>query len=823
MSRLRDHLTDQLTRKVQAYGIVIWDDALGEYREVAASVAPDGVRFEAFSGSWFELRRRIEDTVGEEQPPRLIVYGPGAPADDPLEEARAAGSVFSRQLSTLVRQAMAGHLTDGRISEVASKARTLTEAEAAIASDEGADVRLITLLGYRDIVRMLVAVLSAEKDAQIEAANAWPSIAQLCAQGVGASIDGSGDSLRDALFRHLLLCDIAGAIAGDLPKALATAWQRPSAAQRERSVEVLDRLRSSPEGVSIYRKLADHADESLSIADTLQWRPGLASVIGTAAAERVMFSHAARCLSSGDFHSARAIAELRLAVSIWAGDPGTNWGPRWRAVRSIARLRSEIGRTPVPEHPAGIISWYVDAGWQVDRAHRRLELARTELGAFGELEEELTAARTEYDNWLDYLLRIFTSSLQSALLDVTSLDRQGEIHNRYVGDRAHTAYVWVDALRFELGIELAEALQAVANNVVVHAAVAAAPTITPVGMANLLPDASTNLRVGLEGDRITVWIGNAEVKDVAARRNILRARHGTIADLDLNDAAQKGEKALSTAIGDAVLVLLRSQEVDAAGESGMLSVAWSHFETVTNLLASVIARLAQAGVERVVISADHGFIALGQDLGPHRVVDAPAGATGTVKRRVFVGRGGVPNPATIRIPLADCGVASDLDIVVPKGLAVFRAGGGRQFFHGGLSPQELVVPVIVLSLAKSVQPQKLAVQVQVAGERITTGVFAATLTFSGNLFTDQLTVRVVAAESSGPPVARVVSGDGYDPDRGTITVSTEHPSVLTFQVITNLTTGKRVDLQVLDAKTGVRLAVATVEVSAPIVVEDALD
>ena len=151
-----------------------------------------------------------------------------------------------------------------------------------------------------------------------------------------------------------------------------------------------------------------------------------------------------------------------------------------------------------------------------------------------------------------------------------------------------------------------------------------------------------------------------------------------------------------------------------------------------------------------------------------------------MKRRVFVGRGGIANPATVRLPLAACGVTSDLDIVVPRGLAVFRAGGGRQFFHGGLSPQELVVPVIVADLAKTPEPQKLDVRVQVAGDRITTGVFAATLTFSGTLFPDRLTVRVVAAEPAGKPVARVVSGDGFDPNSGTITVPQGQASVLTF-------------------------------------------
>jgi len=823
---LREHLAEQLAKKVQAHGFVVWEDDEGEYREVAASVIPNGVRFEAFEGSWYELRYRIEDAFAGEQPPPLVVYGPSPPPDDPLAEARAAGAEFTRKLATLVRQAMAGQLTEGRINDIARRAATLREAEAAIAGGGDADVRLISLFETSDTVRMLTTTVRGDSSLLIDAAGAWPAIVQLCQESVGALVGGTGDALRDELFRHLLLCEVANAISGDLPEAVISAWHRPSTAQQARAVEVLARLRSSREGDAIYRSLADRADDALALGQSLVWRPGLETVIGTEATEAIVFGHAARSLEADAFEAAEALAECRLAVSPWAADPGTGWGPQWRAVAAIAQLRTEIDRTPAPASAAGHLAWYVEKGWQVDRAHRRLELARTELGVFGDLEEGLTAARSAYDDWLDTLLTQFTSALAEGALDVGDLVRQGEIHDRFVAasEATRIAYVWVDALRYELGVELRDALRAVAEEEpTLHAAVAAAPTITPVGMANLLPDAASALRVGLDGDRITVMVGGTEVKDLQGRRDLLRARHGSIADLDLNDASQKGEKALTRAIGDAALVLLRSQEVDAAGESGLLSVAWSHFETVTNLLASVIARLAQAGVERVVISADHGFIALGQDIGSQRVVDPPAGATGTVKRRVFVGRGGIPNPATVRVPLAACGVTSDLDVVVPRGLAVFRAGGGRQFFHGGLSPQELVVPVIVVELAKAPEPQKLAVGVQVAGDRITTGVFAATLSFSGNLFTDQLTVRVVAAESAGQPVARVVSGDGYDADSGTITVSTEYPSVLTFQVTSNLATGSDVELQVLDARTGRKLAASTVAVSAPVVVEDSLD
>jgi hypothetical protein len=824
VSHLREHLAEEIARKVQAHGVVVWDDPQAEYSEVAALVAPDDARFEAFTGSWFDLRKRVEDAIAGEEPPRLLIYGPGSPSDDPMAEVRAAGTVFTRRLGTLVRQALRGELTDARIDEIAGQARTITEAEAAIAGNGEADVRLITVLGQRDVARMLIEILAGRKDAEIGAQGMWPAIAEMCHQSTGAVVQGAGDAVRDGLFRHLLLCDIAAACSGHLDDDLATAWHHPTRAQQDTAVDVLERLRSAADGGATYRALAERADQAMSLERVLTWHAGLDHATGTQAADTVVFRHAISLLQDGGLEDAQSVAEQRLARSIWAADPATGWGARWRAVTAIARLRAEIARTPVPDDGAGMLTWYTTVGYRVDNAHRKLELARTELGVFGDLEQSLTEARTAYDSWLDGLLNRFTSALETGALDPGNMLRQGEVHDKFVGPAGpRTAYVWVDALRYELGVDLAEALRTVAADVALHPAVAAAPTITPVGMAALLPGASSLLKVGLAGEKITVWIGGNEVKDVAGRRSLLRAAHGSVADFDLNDAAQKGERALRRAVGDAALVLVRSQEVDAAGESGMLSAAWSHFETVTNLLASVIARLAQSGIEHVVISADHGFIALGQDIGAPRIVDPPAGAHGTTKRRVFVGRGGIPAASTVRIPLAACGVTSDLDLVVPRGLAVFRSGGGRQFFHGGLSPQELIVPVIVLTLAKTPAPQKLSVGIQVAGGRITTGVFAATLEFSGDMFTSDVTVRVVAAGSEGAPVARIVSGDGYDPGHGTVSVANDRGSVLTFQVTANLPAGGELELQVLDARTGVKLGISTVPVASPVVVEDALD
>lgn len=256
----------------------------------------------------------------------------------------------------------------------------------------------------------------------------------------------------------------------------------------------------------------------------------------------------------------------------------------------------------------------------------------------------------------------------------------------------------------------------------------------------------------------------------------------------------------------------------------MLNAAWSQFSAVLEMLRNLVARLGQAGVRRIVITADHGFVTLSRALGPDRAIDPPAGGTGDLHRRGWVGKGASTTPSTLRVPLASTGVPSDLDLIVPRGLAVFRAGGAKQFFHGGLSPQELLIPVIVIDTEPARAPRELRVDVAVAGERITTGAFAASIGFTGDLFTTEITVRVAARGPVGSRgVARVVSGDGFDPTTGAITLRAGEPApVLTFQVTTNLERGTALDIEVFDARTGVRLGGTEATVAATIVVEDDL-
>src|SRR5205823_3799704 len=131
------------------------------------------------------------------------------------------------------------------------------------------------------------------------------------------------------------------------------------------------------------------------------------------------------------------------------------------------------------------------------------------------------------------------------------------------------------------------------------------------------------------------------------------------------------------------------------------------------------------------------FLILSRPVGPARMIDPPGGR-GELHRRGWIGKGGTTPASAIRVPLAELGIGGDLDVIVPRGLAIFSAGGARRFFHGGLSPQELLIPVIQVRTRVVGPGTKPKLKVQIVGRKVTTGVFSATFAFEPDLFSEAI-------------------------------------------------------------------------------------
>ena len=823
MSRLREYLQNLLTRKVETYGLVVWDDPHLEYEAVARELCPPDTRFERWEGSWYRLRRTIEPLISGLKPPRLIVYLPVETPpreEDPLAEAREAGTVFKLRLATLIKEALGKVLTAGRIEELTA-AKTFQEAEAALSAGEGTGTRLPVVLGTTDPLQLCLRILADPTDGLISAEGLWEEARRVLAHAFGGSPSGEGDLLRYRVFRHLVSLELEHAL-GSLPPELAQLRGKASREQRARASELLRVWRRDIDRLPSYRELALRLEQDFDLLQHLHWADRLAELDTIPAIEHLALKEALRLLELGDAARAAELGRKRLR-SIWVRgsvEEAATWGPRWRAVTSVAELLLALAETGVPRtvDVDGFLRWYAKNGWRVDQLHRHMEMALTELAVLGDLDTAVARARGDYERWLEELLDRFTTAIEREGLD-TRLTRQWSVHKeRLAKSDAITAYILVDALRYELGKELDQGLQKMNVSVELVPAVASVPTVTSVGMASLLPGAEFGIRLDLSGSKLAVTVNGVPVRNVADRVALLRRSHGELVELSLSEVLEFGEKELRERIGSSQVVLVRSQEIDDAFESDH-AAAWRYVREIRTLIERAIARLTAAGVGRFVLAADHGFLILSRQLDQSRVVDSPGGE-GHLRRRFWLGRGGTAPPSTIRLPLAQVGMGGELDLIVPRGLAIFGAAGARRFLHGGLSPQELLVPVIEAH-ARGAQPPAVAgVQVRIAGDRIATGVFSASLSLQPGLFTSELRVRLVARNRAGAEVARAVGGD-IEEVTGTFVLSADpQPAIVTFRVTSPLRKGDRVTLTVYDANDDRVLATAAAQVVTDVGVDD---
>ena len=115
---------------------------------------------------------------------------------------------------------------------------------------------------------------------------------------------------------------------------------------------------------------------------------------------------------------------------------------------------------------------------------------------------------------------------------------QTRIYSEVVAERPKpVAYFLVDAMRFEMGVELAERLPKTAEVSVRHA-IGALPSITPIGMAALQPGASASFSVVEQGGKL----GRAHRRRVSSRpRGSEEVRGGARAEAGRRRARRAAE------------------------------------------------------------------------------------------------------------------------------------------------------------------------------------------------------------------------------------------------------------------------------------------
>lgn len=359
--------------------------------------------------------------------------------------------------------------------------------------------------------------------------------------------------------------------------------------------------------------------------------------------------------------------------------------------------------------PKQIWKLYTDTAWQMDSWYRHF------CRAFGQslkngsprledgLKQMAEYAEGLYQNW--YLPEIngcWTNAAAddlAALGYVSEIGRQRDFYARYIRPmekKTPRAFVIIsDALRYEVARELCEQLnRSTRGTARLEAVQATFPAITKFGMASLLPGVKLSVN-----DRMEVLVDGRPTRSTADRQKVLQEANPNSVAVQYSavlDMKRSERRALAS--GRDVIYIYHNT-IDAIGdkaptEKKVFDACADTVQELADLLRIVVSDMQGTDI---FITADHGFLYTARPLAEADRISRKvfSGAVHEVGRRYALTE---PNAAAdcllpVRIGAQIGGVP--LGGFTPReSVRIKIPGGGENYVHGGVSLQEMVVPVI---------------------------------------------------------------------------------------------------------------------------------
>lgn len=732
-------VSEVLERDVRAFvrknGVAVWLDADGHYTEFVqglkqqreAGSLPYSVY--SFRQSHLALMLELEQVASGTERPPLLLHLPGFNEESvrttPLFELYAAGARYRKALDTLVSEAAAQKVKPDEIARFTEQpGLSLALADEwlqskAIVQEGGiaADLQRTTPTAFlEDLLSKgpIAAQLTADNVSAVwERAAVWlglPESWRKTALSAGAAdvaftVAGwcLGVEYVDDLRREPVNPHLTGVRA--LPKAVIEQGRRVASHLREHQPK-------------FYRHVAEDVEVVLADEVEVANPRDLGSVDTFRFEEDKILDGALEALGAADWALAlewsKARVENTAAVSFWLREDAERlmvwqlvYGAAWLG-QQLARAGTSLWGNKKDRSLESAVERYVELGAAVDQAHRQLEQKRValltaSLPKFERLRVRLDQMREAWRAWADAWAREFNAVCRQEGFLPTSTLRQCTLFDEVVRPMTQepggTAFFVVDAFRFEMAAELFSKLDgAAATTCQLKARLAELPTVTEVGM-NVLAPVQQNGRLypafSKEQDKITGFATAAEfrVHDGETRKRAMHDRVGgnRCPGLTLDEVLERDSKSLKNTVAQASLVVVHSDEIDKAGEKG---VGPAVFDVVMQKLRSAWGLLRDAGVRRFVFAADHGFLLLD---GAAREVQAHGRKIDPDRRHVF-SSAALDHTGEVRVAFSALGYENAPGYVMfPETTAIFDQGRkGTNFFHGGNSLQERVIPVLTV-------------------------------------------------------------------------------------------------------------------------------
>lgn len=563
---------------------------------------------------------------------------------------------------------------------------------------------LLKVESARDILFTLLVPSDKQTEA-MKTSDAWISeVKALLAGTLGLSLKTKSKNwspVADELWRFLLYSEFVFDLpAGKLPGSLADV---PCAAPEAKPLveDLCDRLRDSSANQPLYIDRAEAIEKEMGLPAACAGIDDLGIRDTFPFEERSFFAQAVDALKRDNVDKLRSLL-TRHSESVWVGR-GENQA-QWQLLQAAVSLveACEDADRQLNEHShsqENLIDFYTAHLREVDRLQREFEQAERDLLIKQDgVEDVVPYARSAYRKLVDKVQAIFVRHLETSGWPPANRLANADVFDKLIAPKLQesghrVAVLLIDALRYELGVELEKQL-ADDGRVEMQAAFAQLPSVTPVGMASLLPGAGSDLRLVQKDDQMAVALGEQLLPQVPQRMDVLRNRYGQrFAEMPLADFV-RNKVGLQKSVE---LLVLRSNTIDSHMESTP-EIALGFIHESLKSIRVAIHKLRGLGFQDAIIVTDHGFY-LNTSIEAGDVCIKPQGNWLCVHERMLLGDG-VADAANFVISANNLGVRGDFSqLAGPRAMVPYRAG--EWYFHGGASLQEAVVPVITVRLQKA--------------------------------------------------------------------------------------------------------------------------
>lgn len=285
---------------------------------------------------------------------------------------------------------------------------------------------------------------------------------------------------------------------------------------------------------------------------------------------------------------------------------------------------------------------------------------------------------------------------------ILEINQQEQFYRSRVASCDSRVYVIIsDALRYEVAASLAEQLRReTQSQITLDSVQGIFPTITKFGMAALLPHKKLNV-VKKQNGGVTVLADGCST-EMPNRDKVLKGAHNASVALQYKNIIKMKRAERQSLVKGMDIVYIYHDKIDEASHTAD-NLVFPACDDAINEIKNIVRIICnEFGGTRIFITADHGFLYTYSPLTEDAKVDKTSFRQMDVEygRRYAIMEQGAEPDYLLLVKFLD--EEAGLTAFAPReNIRIKMSGGGLNFVHGGISLQEMVVPVIDYQFLRS--------------------------------------------------------------------------------------------------------------------------